>query len=423
MSDIDRGSIERMRTAWHAYCDALKSEGDRLLDIATGTADVTADAAADAHVTVDNEQELAEALRAIGRLGMMALMHRFDFNDPDFPVFFRALDDRFKYAGPDIHITYLNAAVRGTGVYRITGNHFGRELNLGALWSSAIDKADDGSFEIIASAEPRETKDANWIKLDPSHVSGATVPAMYPMAQGGLGGRTYYWDPDDGLPLGQFHIERIDDGAPPYPEPLSPARLSTQIDSATELFRAMAYWWMQRAERIRQENAPNVVGPPGTRPPGVPGFNPPDNSPLNYGVCCWELDEGEALVIETDLPEARYWSFQTYNPWWESPDNQYRQTSIGHTQAHLDTDGRFRAVVSHADPGVPNWLDTCGNRRGFMFYRWLYPTTAMPTPVAVKVPVATVRDHLPADHPVTSRAQRRDALAIRRRWIASRFQR
>ena len=34
-----------------------------------------------------------------------------------------------------------------------------------------------------------------------------------------------------------------------------------------------------------------------------------------------------------------------------------RQSSLNDAQAHIDSDGRFRAVISQQDPGVPNWLD------------------------------------------------------------------
>ena len=184
----------------------------------------------------------------------------------------------------------------------------------------------------------------------------------------------------------------------------------------------MTEWWFRRASNIRAENEPNVVGPPGTRPPGVPTFSPPANSPLNYGVCCWELDDDQALVVTSDLPEAQYWSFQLHNPWWESPDNQHRQTSISHHHAHIDPDGRFRCVLAARDPGSPNWLDTGGHRRGFLFYRWLRPTSPMPTPTAAVTSLDEVRSHLPSNHPVVDQGGRDTQLAARRRWYAGRFQ-
>jgi hypothetical protein len=369
---------------------------------------------------VDNRQELAEALRSLARMAMMALQQRMEFDDPDFPSFFRALDDRYKYAGPDTYITYLNAAVRGSGTYRIRVNHHGRNLQLGRFWAGDLDYEDDGeTFEILASATQQA---GNWHPLEPSVGEGPhVVPQLYPMASGAFGGRIYRVDPSDDRPT-SITIERIDPGRPRQPEPLTPERLAGQIGYARELIRAMAVWWFQRATNVRGENQPNVIGPPGLRPPGVPTFEPPANSPLNYGVCCWELDPDEALVVTSDLPEAEYWSFQLHNAWWESPDNQHRQTSISHTHAYLDPDGRFRCVLAHSDPGVPNWLDTGGSRRGFLFYRWLRPTSAMPTPTGVVVPVARVRDHLPPEHPVIDQEGRDAQLAARRRWYAGRFQ-
>jgi hypothetical protein len=369
-------------------------------------------------VEVDDPRELAEALRASVRMAMAALQQRMEFNDPDFPRFFRALDDRYKYAGPDVHITYLSAAVRGDANYRITGRHHGREMNLGRLWSAELETDEDGGFEIIAGASAHA---GNWIPLDPAATDVTSVPAMYPMAAGALGGRFYFWDPDDHRPL-ELHIERIDADRPDRPAALSASLLADQLGGAGELTEAMVGWWLRRAQRIREENEPNVVGPPGVRPPGVPGFEPPAGSPLNYGVCCWELDAGGALVVETDVPEVTYWSFQLYNPWWESPDHQHRQTSIGHTHAHLDDDGRFRAVLAAEDPGVPNWLDTGGGRRGFLFYRWFRPTSPMPTPTAITCRIEDVRDHLPDTHPRVTGEQRRRDLADRNAWLARRFQ-
>ena len=57
-----------------------------------------------------------------------------------------------------------------------------------------------------------------------------------------------------------------------------------------------------------------------------------------------------------------------------------------------------------------------------MFYRWLRPTSPMPTPQAVVVNLADVAAHLPGDHPVLDQAARDEQLSARRRWFAGRFQ-
>jgi hypothetical protein len=405
MEAITANDRKLLREAWLDFCGHLEAAGVRTIDELPD---------------VDNAQELAEALRAITRMAIMTVQHKMEFSDADFPSFFRSLDDRYKYAGPDTYITYLSAAVRGSATYRVTGNHRSRNLQLGRFWApDLLYSDDDGTFEILLSSTEQP---GNWQPLDPSAGEGPqAVPDLYPMAQGQFGGRLYRVALDDDAPT-HLTIERTDAGRPRQPQPLRPDLLARQLRDATELFRAMGAWWFQRATNIRAENQANVVGPPGTRPPGVPTFEPPAGSPLNYGVCCWELESGEALVVTSELPEAEYWSFQLYTPWWESPDNQHRQTSISHTHAHIDSDGRFRCVLAHNDPGSPNWLDVGGHRRGFLFYRWLRPATDMPTPQAVLTSLQDVRGHLPGDHPVFDQDARDRQLSVRRRWYARRFQ-
>ena len=88
----------------------------------------------------------------------------------------------------------------------------------------------------------------------------------------------------------------------------------------------------------------------------------------------------------------------------------------------FDTDDKFRIVLSHRDPGVQNWIDTCGYADGLVSYRWVRPTTA-PTPTSTVVEVSDVLDHLPASTPQYSATDRRAQIAARRRGVARRFRR
>ena len=423
--DISEKDRSRLREAWTRYCDALRKEGSDIIDGVSGDPATS--------------QELAEALRAVARMGILALQHRMDFADPDFPTFLRTMDDRYKYGGPDAHINYLSATVKGDAIYRLRGNHHNRAFNvnttmvktvevggeskkaqdLKGIWSRDMKIASDGSFEVLLSSKEQS---GDWMKLDPSFNGATDVTDDYPMAGGGLVMRTYYWDPDDGLPPGQFFVERIDEKAPLGPAPLSPERFAGQLESAADLCGKMAKWWIARPGRIRAENTPNQIAPPRKNPPGIQNFTQPFNQPLNYGICTFDLAPDQALYIETEVPETIYWSFQLYNAWWESPDVQHRQTSLSFKQAHLDSDGRFRCVIAHADPGVPNWLDTGSARRGFLFYRWLHPTGGLPSPIGKVVKLKEVRGLMPADHPHIDKAARRAQLSARRAFFAKRFQ-
>jgi len=425
MSAATPQDLEALREAWTEFCESLRREGE---DVLAGRSGDPADAG-----------ELAEALRAVARIGIMSLQHRMDFNDPDFPTFFRTMDDRFRYGGPDAYITYLTATLRGDATYRLRAAHHGREFNINVsapvpvevngeiryalgnreLWPEELQAAADGSYQVTLGRVPQG---ANTVALDPDFRGGTRLPDQYPMASGGLMLRTYYWDPGDPHPGGTFTIERIDAAAPAGPAPLTPSRFAGQLRSAAELLAKAAKWWLARAVRMRQQNPPNVVAAPGRTPPGVEGFTPPKTGPLNYGVTAFDLADDEVLLIDTDVPPARYWSFQLYNAWWEAPEMQHRQTSLSHREAFVDADGRCRMVIAHADPGVPNWLDTGGSRRGFLFYRWLRPADALPAPVGHVVKKAELRALLPVSHPVIDQAARRERLSERRARFARRFQ-
>ena len=91
-------------------------------------------------------------------------------------------------------------------------------------------------------------------------------------------------------------------------------------------------------------------------------------------------------------------------------------------EAVVDADGRFRAVISLQDPGVPNWLDPAGFKQGTIYGRW-YDCDSSPLPTLQRVKFAELRNHLPADTPLVTPEQRAEELRRRvracqrrRRW-------
>ena len=93
-----------------------------------------------------------------------------------------------------------------------------------------------------------------------------------------------------------------------------------------------------------------------------------------YGY--WELGAHEALVVELDLPECRYWNLHLCNHWSESLDYAYHRTSINSRTAQIDGNGQLRVVIAHTDPGEPNWLDTAHHGHGTMVFRFLHCDSA-----------------------------------------------
>lgn len=67
-----------------------------------------------------------------------------------------------------------------------------------------------------------------------------------------------------------------------------------------------------------------------------------------------------------------------------------RQVGLNRKQTKLESDGSFRMVIAHSDPGVPNWLDSEGRLFGIVFWRFFLPEGDIETPRAKVVPLAEV---------------------------------
>ena len=134
----------------------------------------------------------------------------------------------------------------------------------------------------------------------------------------------------------------------------------------------------------------------------------------------FELKPGEVLLLESDVPErCLYWNMQLSDPLWNAVDWLNRQSSLNGRQTRLDSDGRLRAVIALQDPGVPNWLDPGGFDNGSVMVRWNRSSSG-PEPRLKSVPASELRQHLPADTPVVTPAQRDEALRARRRGVQRR---
>jgi hypothetical protein len=87
----------------------------------------------------------------------------------------------------------------------------------------------------------------------------------------------------------------------------------------------------------------------------------------------YELDADEAMIVTVPAAAksvAPYQGIQLGSRWYISLDYINHQTSLTADQARADPDGKLRFVISERDPGVVNWLETTGHRRGYVQIRW-----------------------------------------------------
>jgi len=84
----------------------------------------------------------------------------------------------------------------------------------------------------------------------------------------------------------------------------------------------------------------------------------------------FKLAPGEAAVATIHPGAAAYMGFQVTDPWMIAPDHGRNQTCLNRAQSTPDADGRYTYVIAPVDPGVANWLDTCGMSEGMGLMRW-----------------------------------------------------
>lgn len=139
----------------------------------------------------------------------------------------------------------------------------------------------------------------------------------------------------------------------------------------------------------------------------------------------YELAPGQALLITLPVTDAPYLGFQLGSMWYISLDYINHQTSLNGTQAQADPDGRIRIVVSDSDPGVTNWVQTLGHRRGILQFRWQRVSrelTPADGPEVELLDVTQVAERLPyyESNKISPQAWR-DRIALRQQQIQNRM--
>jgi hypothetical protein len=381
--------------AWQDFCAALERAGRQL----------------GAFPVPDREELRAEAFRYLLGLGRSGIDQALQLSDPDQPRFVRNPDTLAKWGAENADNQYLWAAVRPDASYRIEGlrrsafdfllevkdgyMQLGDDRVFASATAGELEVAPDGRFEILLSAERPAGFDGNWL---PIHRDGRYVTV-----------RQYFVDWEREEPA-RFEIFRVGGEGEP-PAPLSAARMGELLDSAGEWTEQTARFWTEWVEQLRSGWRRDAIAPPRHFVGGADA--------IHYGNDWFRLGPDEALVVECEVPDARYWQIQLCDVWFRTMDYATRQTSLNQAQIRVDGDRRFRVVIAHEDPGVPNWLDTAGHPEGMIQYRFVWARSC-PRPRARTVPFAELSAHLPADTPSISPAERRRALATRQRHVLRR---
>ncbi len=93
----------------------------------------------------------------------------------------------------------------------------------------------------------------------------------------------------------------------------------------------------------------------------------------------YELQPGQALIIDGTSPECVFWNLCLWNPFLHTYDYTYERVTINGAHVTYEPDGSWRIVVSDTDPGhPPNWVSTAGRTKGLIWLRWFLPEETPP---------------------------------------------
>jgi hypothetical protein len=328
--------------------------------------------------------------------------------DPGRPFFQRQLDLQTQWGGPNNDNVYRHARVSPDHRYRIRGRMHSCEDFILALRAGFFHNEVWGTkVEITASDLGIREGDDFEILLGGAEPGAIAIPDGVIMATV----REYYLDWRAEEPA-VFTVECLD---PPPPADLEAAEAVRRVQAArSHVLDSMEYWHDYMAKN-RADQGDNAFPATLKLAKGL--------SAARYENCYWALEPDEALIVEAEEPDARYWSAQLYQmDTFDLVDRFGRITSRNHRQTRVSDDGIVRWVLAPEDPGVANWLDTAGRRVGLCILRWFWPRSERGfSPRTRVVETSEVRTHLPADEPTVTIQQRAEELSRRQAHLRWRF--
>jgi hypothetical protein len=326
--------------------------------------------------------------------------------DPGRPTITPLWNHQYNYGGPNPDYAYMFTLIDPKGTYRLSGFR----------GTSRFVEITQGTSDFAGSGTGRPgaiTNDLDQLTIGPDGYYSVILSGQRPAGHSGdwweLGADTLSllirktscdWkreiDP-------RMAIDRLDYVPWPTPEQMAArfSNLKAWVATIIELDIGLTHYY-------REHHGINTI---------KKSQKMAESDPFKgqiYLDGAFEIQDDEALILETEIPkEYRYWQILLADNRFATVDWVNRQSSLNDVQARLDSDGKFRAVISVKDPGVPNWLDTGGEPWGIIQMRWNRCSSA-PDPTVTKVALKDVRQHLPKDTPVVSPEERKVQLAARR---------
>lgn len=215
---------------------------------------------------------------------------------------------------------------------------------------------------------------------------------------------------------GTFAIARTDT-AGTAPPPLTKELIERRYATAGKQLVQRVKTWLQFPKWFYDNLPVNTLTAPRLTPGGL--------ATQYSSVGHYDITPEQALIITLPVTDAPYLGFQLGSLWYISLDYINHQTSLNGTQAQADPDGKIRIVVSDRNPGVTNWVETLGHRKGYLQFRWQRVSrelTEADGPTLELVDLDSVAGKLPYyEHNKISEDDWRERIALRQKLIGNRM--
>jgi hypothetical protein len=313
---------------------------------------------------IQTPQDLAEGYDYLAG-SIQASMHLAWAYQRDFPYFVQSTGPYTKMGLDNPDTLYLHAYLREDAEYIVTGRRgTTRDLSFQVLNGdyspvevpdslTAFDDRElaidaDGSFE-LRFGPPRVDPPPHYFTLGPGSAM-LVVREVYSD-----------WAAEK---RGTLRIQRADriGQAPPAPDE---DLLAKRYRVAGKILLSRLRTFLAFPEWFYLNEPVNTM----TSPRRTPGGLASQFSSAGH----FDLAPDEAMIVtvpDAGRELAPYQGIQLGSMWYISLDYINHQTSLTADQARLDPDGRLRFVISDSDPGVANWLELTGRRRGYVQIRW-----------------------------------------------------
>ena len=215
---------------------------------------------------------------------------------------------------------------------------------------------------------------------------------------------------------GSFAIARTDT-AGTAPPPLTKELIERRYATAGKQLVQRVKTWLQFPKWFYDNLPVNTLTAPRLTPGGL--------ATQYSSVGHYDLAADQALILTLPVTDAPYLGFQLGSLWYISLDYINHQTSLNGTQAQADPDGKIRIVVADQSPGVTNWIETLGHRKGYLQFRWQRVSrqlTEADGPTLELVDLGAVPDKLPYfEQNKISDDEWRERIALRQKLIGNRM--